>query len=58
MRGTRVIVDLLRNGDVALAERKDAIQPANAKRSDVRFILDSAADHFDELVALWRKVHG
>lgn len=55
---TEVIVDLLSNWDVALADRKDAIRPGNAKRADVRKILDAAAEHFGDLVALWEKIHG
>jgi hypothetical protein len=55
---TEVIVDLLSNGSVALAERKDAIRPRNAKRADVRKVLNAAAEHFDTLVALWEKIHG
>ena len=40
---TEVIVDLRLDGSIALANRKDAVQPANTKRSDVRKILKSAA---------------
>ncbi len=39
-------------------DRKDSIRLANAKRSDVKKILNAAAMHFEELVALWEKVHG
>lgn len=52
------IVDLRADGNVALAERKDAVRPARAKRSDVRKILTSAAKHFEDLVALWESIHG
>lgn len=55
---TQVIVDLLEDGNVALADRADAIRPGNAKRSDVRKILNAAAEHFDELAALWKGIHG
>jgi hypothetical protein len=55
---TEVIVDLLSNGNVALANRKDSIRPRNAKRSDVKRILAAAALHFDKLVELWEEVHG
>jgi len=54
---TEVIVDFDLDGNVALADRPDAIRPGNAKRSDVRRILRSAADHFDDLVSLWEKMH-
>jgi len=52
-----VIVDLLDDRTVALSEREDRIQPANAKRSDVKKILKTAAEHFDDLVAAWEKMH-
>lgn len=55
---TEAIVDLRRDGHVALAERWDAVRPANAKRSDVRKILEAAAEHFEELVGLWEGIHG
>lgn len=56
---TEVIVEL-REGhgrEVALADRNDAIRPGNARRSDVKHILRTAAEHFDELVQLWREAH-
>jgi hypothetical protein len=55
---TEAIVDLRLNGTVALAKRNDAIRPANAKRSDVKKILKAAAQHFEELAALWEDIHG
>jgi hypothetical protein len=55
---TEAIVDLRANGTVALAQRKDAIRPANAKRSEVKKILNAAALHFEELAALWERIHG
>jgi hypothetical protein len=54
---TEVIVDIGIDEDVPLADRPDCIRPANAKRSDVRRILRLAAEHFDELVSLWEKMH-
>ena len=53
-----MIVDLLSNGSVTLADRKDAIRPANARRADVRRVLKGAAECFQDLVALWEKSHG
>ena len=56
---TEVIVEL-REGpgrEVALAARNDAIRPGNARRRDVKHILQVAAEHFDELVELWREAH-
>lgn len=55
---TEVIVDLRTDGNVALATRKDAIRPSNAKSSDVRGILTAAARNFERLVALWEGIHG
>ncbi|HME32481.1 MAG TPA: DUF4160 domain-containing protein [Terriglobales bacterium] len=52
-----VIVDLRPNRTVALADRPDAVRPGNAKRSSVRRILSTAAEHFDELVATWERMH-
>ena len=55
---TEAIVDLGVDGTVALAKRDDAVRPANAKRSDVKKILNAAALHFEELAKLWEDVHG
>jgi hypothetical protein len=55
--GTEIIVDLGIDGTVRLADRDDCIRPGNAKRSDVRKILDAATECFEELVALWEKMH-
>jgi hypothetical protein len=52
-----VIVDIGLDGYVRLADRPDCIRPGNAKRSDVRKILKTAADHFDELAVLWERMH-
>jgi Domain of unknown function (DUF4160) len=52
-----VIVDLCPNRTVMLADRPDAVRPGNAKRSSVHRILNAAAVHFDELVALWERMH-
>ena len=54
---TEVIVDLGFSGNVGLAYRADCIRPVNAKRSEVRKILRTAAEHFEELVSLWEKMH-
>jgi len=52
-----VIVNLSNHRLVRLADCDDAIRPPNAKLSSVRRILKTAAEHFDELVALWEKMH-
>jgi len=54
---TRAIIDLREDRTVALADRVNAVRPANAKRSDVKRILRAAAEHFDELMALWEETH-
>jgi hypothetical protein len=53
-----VIVDLLPDRMVSLADRPDAIRPSNAKRSSVRYVLNSAAENYDELIRLWVQMHG
>ena len=55
--GVEVVVDLRRDGTVALANRTDAVKPGNGSRADVRHVLTTAVQHFDELVALWRSHH-
>ena len=55
--GIEVIVDLGADGTVTLTNREDAIQPQNAKRSDVRKVLQAAAEHFDLLVSAWEEMH-
>jgi hypothetical protein len=55
---TEAIVDLRLDGTVALAKRDDAIRPSDAKRSDVKKILNAAALHFEELAGLWEEIHG
>jgi len=55
---TEVIVDLRMDGTVAISNRNDAIRPADAKRSDVKRILNTAALHFMELAELWGEIHG
>ena len=53
-----MIVDLRVDGTVGLADRDDAIRPANAKRSDVRKILEAAADNFERLAEMWEAIYG
>jgi hypothetical protein len=56
---TELIVDLLPGPPrgVAKADRRDAVRPGNAKRNDVKYILQVAAAHFDQLVTLWEEAH-
>ena len=58
MGRTRVVLSLLGDGNVCVADRKDRIKPKNAKASDVRKVLTLAADNFEVLMALWEKTHG
>lgn len=55
---TVAIVVLLPNGNVELAPRRDAVLPGNAKRSDVRKILEAAAEFYCEIVAAWEVMRG
>ena len=54
----QVIVELHADGTVIVANRKDAIKPRNASRSDMRQILRVAAAHSTELISLWEETHG
>lgn len=56
--GTEAIVDLRMDRTVALAKRRDAVRPPNTKRSNVKKILNAAAERFDDLAALWESLHG
>jgi hypothetical protein len=55
---TEVNVHLRLDGTVALSRRNDAIRPSDAKRSDVKKILNVAALHFAEIAELWEEIHG
>lgn len=53
---TVAIVELRADRTVTLADRDDAIIPGDAKRSDVRKILEAAVDGFDEISAEWERM--
>lgn len=53
---TSVVVLLADPENVSI--RPGSILPPNARRSDVKKILDSAVAHYSELVALWEGMHG
>ena len=55
---TTVIVELRDDGTTCPADRRDWVQPDDAKRSDIRHILSVAAEHGTELRQLWEKAHG
>jgi hypothetical protein len=54
--GIEVIVELV-NHQAVLSNRKKAIIPENAKRSEVNKILKAAAENADLLLALWETTH-
>jgi hypothetical protein len=51
----QVIVNLRADGSVALAQRSDAV--IGVTTSEVRKVLQAAAEHFDELVRVWERMH-
>lgn len=53
-----MIVELRADGTVVIANRDDAIIPANAKRNDVKKILETARNHYDEIAAKWEQMQG
>jgi len=56
-RETEAIIDLRADRSVALAERHDAIRPANAKRSDVKKFLGLQLSTLTSLRGLWEAIH-
>lgn len=57
--GVEVVIDLLMvEQAVALSKRRKSIRPTNGSRRDVNYVLELAADRFEELVGLWRETHG
>jgi hypothetical protein len=53
-----VVIDLLDDGTVRLSNRVSAVRPGNGSKAHVRHVLAAAAEHYNELVALWEKHHG
>ena len=51
------IVDLRETG-AALSDRSRNINPTNAKRSDVKYVIAVAAENLNALIALWEEHHG
>ena len=39
-----------------MAKKVTAIKPRDAKRTDVRKILDAAAEHYDDIVTAWERM--
>ena len=56
-QGIKVIIELGADRTVGLADRKNAVQPGNAKRGQVRRVLELAGAQFDDLVRLWEDAH-
>lgn len=54
--GIEVIVEL-RAGVATLADRRDAVDPANVKRSHVAFVVRAANRYLAELNRLWEEIH-
>jgi hypothetical protein len=46
------------DGTVRLADRSNPVVPANGKRSDVNHVLRTATRYADELMKIWRAMHG
>lgn len=53
--GGQVIVDLRADGTVDLAKRED--NTCGLTRSEIRKVLDAAAEAFSELADLWERMH-
>ena len=53
-----LIIDLLGDGAIRQADRKNAVHSANAPKNIQAKIRRVAAENVDELVALWEKTHG
>jgi hypothetical protein len=51
-----VIIELTEDRRVLISARENAIR--NVKASEVRKVLDIAAQHFDELARLWEHMNG
>ena len=56
-QGIVAILELGRDGHARLADRDDSIRPGDAKRNQVRHILNVANAHFGDLIELWREAH-
>jgi hypothetical protein len=56
-QGINVILELCKDGRIRIADRDDAIRPGDAKRNQIRRIVDVASQHFDDLSELWEEAH-
>lgn len=57
-QGIVAILELGQDRNARLANRWDALRPADAKRNYLRHILRVANAHFDDLMELWEEAHG
>ncbi|SNS95134.1 protein of unknown function [Granulicella rosea] len=55
---TEAVLDLLPDSGIAISSRPFAIDPPNAKASDLKKILKVARDHEAVLRELWQSIHG
>jgi len=55
--GIEVIVEFV-DGVAIIARRSRPINPPNAKRSDVKKVLQTASKHAELLMKLWEETHG
>lgn len=53
-----MILELLQDGTVRVADRRDAILPVHAPVSTIRRIRRIAARQYAELLKLWEATHG
>jgi hypothetical protein len=53
---TVLVVQLSADGTVVIADRRDAVFPANARASDVRKILRAAVEKYYEIAAEWKRM--
>lgn len=56
-QGIVVILELGNDRCVRLADRDDAIRPGDAKKNQVRHVLNVANAHFNDLMELWEEAH-
>jgi hypothetical protein len=52
-----VILELCVDGTIRIADREDAIRPGDAKKNQIRRIINVANQHFDDLSELWEEAH-
>jgi hypothetical protein len=53
---TSVVVEFGDSENIGV--RRNSVQPPNAKRNDIRKIVDTAVEHYPELMKMWEVTHG